>query len=148
MDIVMVVTVSVVIIGIITCLLYIDTLNQLLSVKRFFPKTKNRSGFSDILNYAAAVENGIIICKDGSFIAAYEYFTQDNASTSDEEQEQFAAFFNRAIKDLGAGWIIYTDHIRQSTKAYSDRNSSDFPDDISFLIDEERRSYFESKYQV
>ena len=117
MDIVMVVTVSVVIIGIITCLLYIDTLNQLLSVKRFFPKTKNRSGFSDILNYAAAVENGIIICKDGSFIAAYEYFTQDNASTSDEEQEQFAAFFNRAIKDLGAGWIIYTDHIRQSTKA-------------------------------
>ena len=86
MDIVMVVTVSVVIIGIITCLLYIDTLNQLLSVKRFFPKTKNRSGFSDILNYAAAVENGIIICKDGSFIAAYEYFTQDNASTSDEEQ--------------------------------------------------------------
>ena len=88
MDIVMVVTVSVVIIGIITCLLYIDTLNQLLSVKRFFPKTKNRSGFSDILNYAAAVENGIIICKDGSFIAAYEYFTQDNASTSDEEQEQ------------------------------------------------------------
>ncbi len=148
MDIVMVVTVSVVIIGIITCLLYIDTLNQLLSVKRFFPKTKNRSGFSDILNYAAAVENGIIICKDGSFIAAYEYFTQDNASTSDEEQEQFAAFFNRAIKDLGAGWIIYTDHIRQSTKAYSDRNSSDFPDDISFLIDEERRSYFESKDQV
>lgn len=148
MYIVNIVVVAVVLIGLVAILLYIDVINQLLSTKKFFNQVKNRSGFTDILNYAAVIEDGIIINKDGSFLAAFEYSTQDTASSSDQEQELLSNFINRAIKELGAGWIINVDHVRKETDAYSSAKDSHFPDVVSSLIDQERRSFFEAHGSV
>lgn len=148
MDIILIVTVIVCIVGLIATLLFIDSIQNLLSKKKFFTSVKNRSGFADILNLAAEIEDGIIICKDGSLIACYEYFTPDTASSSDEEQEQLSSYINMAIKDLGAGYIIYTDMMRISTDSYSSPEASVFPDKVSALIDLERRKFFEGQDQV
>lgn len=142
MNLVYLVALVVFIIGIITTLLYIDSINVILKNKKYFSSYKNRCGFGDILNYAAEIDNGIIVCKDGSLIAAYEYTTPDTASSSDEEQEQLSVFFNNAIKDLGEEWIIYTDLVRTSTDSYSNAKDSHFKDPVSYLIDQERRHYF------
>ena len=56
MYIVNIVVVAVVLIGLVAILLYIDVINQLLSTKKFFNQVKNRSGFTDILNYAAVID--------------------------------------------------------------------------------------------
>jgi type IV secretory pathway VirB4 component len=39
-----------------------------------------KRGFSDLLNYAAVIENGIILNKDGSLMAAWQYDGPDTAS--------------------------------------------------------------------
>ena len=44
-------------------------------------------GFVDLLNYAAVVDDGVIICKNGAFMAAWLYQGDDNASSTDEQRE-------------------------------------------------------------
>lgn len=45
---------------------------------------KHRSkdaGLADLLNYAAVVDDGVIVCKNGSFMASWLYKGDDNASS-------------------------------------------------------------------
>ena len=44
-------------------------------------------GFVDLLNYAAVVDDGVIICKNGAFMAAWLYQGDDNASSTEEQRE-------------------------------------------------------------
>lgn len=51
---------------------------------------KHRSkdaGLADLLNYAAVVDDGVIVCKNGSFMASWLYKGDDNASSTDEQRE-------------------------------------------------------------
>ena len=51
---------------------------------------KHRSqaaGLADLLNYAAVVDDGIIVGKNGAFMAAWFYRGADNASATDAERE-------------------------------------------------------------
>lgn len=148
MNVVSIIVIAVAIIGFITTLLFTDLLAQILNGKKFLKNSQKRKGFSDLLNYAAYIDDGIIICKDGSFIAAWEYKTGDTVSTTDAEKEQLSAQINNAIKDLGTGWIFSIDSVRTETNTYSAKEDSDFPDEISLAIDNERRAYFESQDSV
>lgn len=148
MDVVSIIVVVVAILGFITVLLFTDLLAQILNGKKFLKNSQKRKGFSDLLNYAAYIDDGIIICKDGSFIASWEYKTGDTVSTTDTEKEQLSAQINNAIKELGTGWIFSIDSVRTETNTYSPMEDSDFPDEISLAIDNERRAYFESQDSV
>src|ERR1043166_8342788 len=51
---------------------------------------KHRSkdaGLADLLNYAAMVDDGVIVGKNGAFLAAWLYEGDDNASSTDEQRE-------------------------------------------------------------
>ena len=48
---------------------------------------QNVKGLSDLLPYAVLIEEGIILQKDGSFLAAFEYTGRDTDSATDEELE-------------------------------------------------------------
>lgn len=137
-----VIVVAISLIGLIVIFLYIDLLSVILKSKKYFTNSKKRKGFADLLNYAAVCEDGIIVCKDGSFIASWEYQCPDTASSTNAEQEQLSALINMAIKDLGTGWIFSIDSVRTITDSYSNKNESHFPDQISQAIDNERRAYF------
>lgn len=108
---------------------------------------KHRStaaGFADLLNYAAVVDDGVIVGKNGAFMAAWLYQGDDNASSTDEQREMVSFRINQALSGLGNGWMVHVDAVRRPAPKYSERTLSHFPDAVSEAIDEERRRLFES----
>ena len=103
-------------------------------------RSKN-AGVSDLLNYAAVVDDGVIVGKNGSFLAAWLYKGDDNSSSTEEQREMVSLRINQALAGLGNGWMIHVDAVRRPAPNYSERCS--FPDPVSAAIDEERRRYFE-----
>ncbi|OEB90886.1 conjugal transfer protein TrbE [Vibrio parahaemolyticus] len=103
----------------------------------------NHQGFSDLLNYAAMVDDGIILNKDGSLTAAFSYRGQDISSSTPDERNYIAMKMNQALASLGTGYMTHTDAIRTQVSAYSKAEQSHFPHNVFKLIDESRRYYFE-----
>jgi type IV secretion system protein TrbE len=107
---------------------------------------KHRSkdaGLADLLNYAAMVDDGVIVGKNGSFIAAWLYKGDDNASSTDEQRNMVSFRINQALSGLGNGWMLHVDAVRRPAPNYTEQGFSHFPDPVSAAIDEERRRYFE-----
>lgn len=105
---------------------------------------QNIKGLSDLLTYAALIDEGIILQKDGSFLAAFEYTGMDIESATDEELEYLVLQVNNAIKNLGTGYCLHIDAIRSFKQAYPRKELGFFPDKITQLIDDERREFFGS----
>lgn len=108
---------------------------------------KHRSaeeGMPDLLIYAAEVDDGIIVGKNGSFMAAWIYQSDDNASSTDAQRNSISARINQAFSKFGSGWMIHVDAIRKPAPGYSKRSESHFTDPLCSAIDEERRKLFES----
>ena len=101
------------------------------------------AGFADLLNYAAMVEDGIIVGKNGSFMAAWMYQGEDNANSTDEQRGMVSFRINQALSGMGAGWMIHVDAVRRPAPAYPERGASSFPDPLTAAVDEERRRLFE-----
>jgi type IV secretion system protein TrbE len=111
-----------------------------LNLKRHRSKEE---GVSDLLNYAAMVEDGIIVGKNGSFMAAWLYKGDDNASSTDEHRNMVSFRINQALSGKGNGWMIHVDAVRRTAPNYIEAGLSHFPDPITAAIDEERRRHFE-----
>jgi hypothetical protein len=91
-------------------------------------------GVADLLNWAAVIDDGIIINKNGSLMAAWLYRGGDNASATNGERNAVSRFINAALNQLGSGWMIHVDAIRRPCPAYSDPAFSHFPDPVSKAI--------------
>jgi type IV secretion system protein TrbE len=102
-------------------------------------------GLGDLLNYAAVVDDGVIIGKNGAFMTGWIYTGADNESSTEEERELLSYRINQALARLGSGWMIHVDAIRCPTANYSKRSQSYFPDPVSAAIDEERRAMCEHR---
>lgn len=106
---------------------------------------KHRSkdaGLVDLLNYAAEIDDGIVVGKDGSFTASWLYRCADLASASDDERNAQAFQLNQVLAPLGNGWVLSQDAVRREAPGYIDPAASHFPDPVSRAIDEERRRNF------
>ena len=104
-------------------------------------RTKTK-GLPDLLPYAVLVEPGVILNKDGSFMAGWEIRGQDTASSTEKDLSTVSSRFNNAVKLLGSGWMLHVDAIRSSHSAYPTPDKGNFPDPVTLLIDEERREFF------
>ncbi len=102
-----------------------------------------QAGLADLLNYAAVVDDGVIVGKNGSFMASWIYAGADNASSTDAERELVSFRINQALARMGSGWMVHVDAVRRPAPRYSSRSASHFPDRLSAAIDEERRRLFE-----
>ena len=111
----------------------------MLALKHFRDKA---AGVCDLLNWAALFEDGIVQCKDGSFLVGWYFQGPDIQSSTDGEREWLASRVNAALSRLGAGWATWTDAVRTPAAAYPPPELSHFPDPVSRLIDEERRREF------
>ncbi|URL58457.1 VirB4 family type IV secretion/conjugal transfer ATPase [Luteibacter flocculans] len=99
---------------------------------------------ADLLNYAAVVDDGVIVCKNGAFMAAWMFEGDDAASSTDEQRETASMRVNQALSRLGNGWMLHVDAVRRPAHEYADASASHFPDPVSAAIDEERRRLFRS----
>lgn len=111
----------------------------MLRLKDFRDKAK---GLPDLLPYAGVIDNGVVLCKDGSLLAAWEFRAQDTASSTDEELAYVSQRVNTTLAQLGNGWMCHVDSIRTPAQGYPDEGASHFPDPVSKAIDKERRHTF------
>jgi type IV secretion system protein VirB4 len=120
----------------------------MLALREFRSATK---GLPDLLNYAAVVDDGVVLNKDGSLMAAWAYRGDDLDSASTAELAALSARVNAAFARRGSGWMLHVDALRSEARSYPDVGA--FPDRTTLLIDRERRTtheaegaHYESRY--
>jgi type IV secretion system protein VirB4 len=107
-------------------------------------------GLPDLLLYDSLIADGVMLLQDGALLAAWKFHGPDTASATHAEMAALSARLNAVLR-LGDGWMIQCDAIRSRAPEYPEGGA--FPDDITQLIDEERRgqflaegSHYESEY--
>lgn len=100
--------------------------------------------FSDLLPYAALVDDGIVLLKDGGLMAGWYFAGPDSESSTAFERNEVTRQINSILAGLGNGWMIQMEAVRIPSTGYPDKESSHFPDPVTALIDDERRHRFEA----
>ncbi|WOH63630.1 conjugal transfer protein TrbE [Bradyrhizobium sp. BWA-3-5] len=95
---------------------------------------------ADWLPWACLVAPGVVLNKDGSFQRTIRYRGPDLDSATEAELMSVASHVNNVLKRFGSGWALFFDATRIEAAEYP---RSEFPDPVSWLIDEERRAAFE-----
>lgn len=127
---------------ILLCILFWEI--HLKSSERHLKKyRRQQAGLADLLNYAAVIDDGVVIGKNGAFMAAWLYQAEDIANITDAAREMLSFRINQALSAMGNGWMLHVDAIRRAAPGYTDKDHSHFSDEISWAVDEERRSLFE-----
>jgi type IV secretion system protein TrbE len=131
--------------GLLLCLLLLHQVRAVSNVASLKPHRSKDPGVADLLNYAALIDDGVIVGKNGALMAAWEYVGEDNASSTDDMRGVISYRINQACRRLGNGFVWHLDAIRKAVPSYSPRGASRFPDPVTAAIDEERRRFFESQ---
>jgi type IV secretion/conjugal transfer VirB4 family ATPase len=95
---------------------------------------------ADFLPWAALVDEGIILNKDGSFQRTAKFRGPDLDSAVPAELVAVAGRLNNALRRLGSGWAVFVEAQRHFAGSYPPNT---FPDVASALVDAERRAQFE-----
>ena len=112
-------------------------------------------GTADLLNYASLIDDGLVLCKDGSLLAGFFYRGADNASATQSELNYITARINASLTRLGTGFALWVDAVRLPAASYPPPEASFFPDPVTAAIDAERRrqflnegAHFETEYAL
>jgi len=130
--------------GMMLVILLLTLVTQAEKARQLSKHRSKEASVADLLIYAAEVDDGIIVGKDGSLMAAWLYSGDDKDSSTERDRESVSARINQALSGLGSGWMIHVDAVRRQAPTYPERGLSYFPDAITAAIDEERRRLFES----
>ncbi len=95
---------------------------------------------ADWLPWAGLIAPGVVLNKDGSFQRTARFRGPDLDSATQGELIATTARLNNALRRLGSGWALFIEAERQPAADYP---HSDFPEPLSWLVDEERRAAFE-----
>lgn len=109
------------------------------------PYQTKEAGTPDLMEYAALIDEGMVLCKDGSVLAGFRFRGDDAASSSAADKNYITAMVNNYLIQFGTGWVVWVDAVRTPSPGYPDPSESRFPDPISAMIDAERREQFESQ---
>jgi len=94
---------------------------------------------ADLLLYDQLVEEGVLMLRDGAFLAAWRYRGPDLASATHAEMAALSARLANLLR-LGSGWAVHVDALRHRAPGYPPRGA--FPDRVTQVIDDERREQF------
>jgi type IV secretion system protein TrbE len=97
---------------------------------------------ADFLPWAALVDQGIVLNKDGSFQRTARFRGPDLDSSVPAELVAVAGRLNNALRRLGSGWAVFVEAQRYPSNAYPPSSCSDV---ASALVDAERRAQFEEE---
>jgi type IV secretion system protein TrbE len=110
---------------------------------------------ADLLNWGFLVDRGVVLMKDGSFLAGWRYRGPDTSAATNEELNLLSHRLNDALLPFGNDWMLHIDAVRRPARAYARELPGGFPDPITRLIDEERRlgyqqgrQYFDTDYTL
>ena len=103
---------------------------------------RSTTRLADFLPWAALVDQGIVLNKDGSFQRTARFRGPDLDSSVPAELVAVAGRLNNALRRLGSGWAVFVEAQRYPSNAYP---PSSCPDVASALVDAERRAQFEEE---
>jgi type IV secretion system protein VirB4 len=95
---------------------------------------------ADYLPWACLVAPGVILNKDGSFQRSARFRGPDLESATEAELIATCARINNVLRRFGSGWALFVEAERHPARDYP---VSDFLDQVSRLVEEERRADFE-----
>jgi type IV secretion/conjugal transfer VirB4 family ATPase len=103
---------------------------------------RSTTQLSDFLPWAALVDRGIVLNKDGSLQRSARFRGPDLDSSVPAELVAVAGRLNNALRRLGSGWAVFVEAARYQSHLYP---VSQFPDPASGLVEAERRAQFQAK---
>ncbi len=103
---------------------------------------RSTTQLADFLPWAALVDEGIVLNKDGSFQRTAKFRGPDLDSAVPAELVGVAGRLNNALRRLGSGWAVFVEAQRHPASKYPEGH---FPDVASALVDVERRAQFEQE---
>ncbi len=106
---------------------------------------RSAKGLADLVPWGVLVAPGVVLNKDGSFLAAWSYRGPDVESSTPTELRTLSAQLNRALISFASDWMVHVDAIRARSASYPPPGA--FPDPVTRAIDEERRVQYEDKSQ-
>jgi type IV secretion/conjugal transfer VirB4 family ATPase len=103
---------------------------------------RSTTQLADFLPWAALIDEGIVLNKDGSFQRTAKFRGPDLDSAVPAELVGVAGRLNNALRRLGSGWAVFVEAQRHPASKYPEGH---FPDVASALVDVERRAQFEQE---
>jgi type IV secretion system protein TrbE len=103
---------------------------------------RSTTHLADFLPWAALVDEGVVLNKDGSFQRTAKFRGPDLDSAVPAELVGVAGRLNNAFRRLGSGWAVFVEAQRHAAGRYPE---GQFPDVASALVDLERREEFEEE---
>jgi type IV secretion/conjugal transfer VirB4 family ATPase len=103
---------------------------------------RSTTQLADFLPWAALVDEGIVLNKDGSFQRTAKFRGPDLDSAVPAELVGVAGRLNNALRRLVSGWAVFVEAQRHPASKYPEGH---FPDVASALVDVERRAQFEQE---
>jgi type IV secretory pathway VirB4 component len=103
---------------------------------------RSTTQLADFLPWAALVDEGVVLNKDGSFQRTAKFRGPDLDSAVPAELVGVAGRLNNALRRLGSGWAVFVEAQRNPASNYPEGH---FPDVASALVDVERRAEFEQE---
>lgn len=100
------------------------------------------TSLADYLPWACLVAPGVVLNKDGAFQRSARFRGPDLESATESELVAACARLNNLLRRFGSGWALFFEAERREARGYP---RSDWPDAVSWLVDEERRSLFEEE---
>src|SRR5438874_121373 len=76
-------------------------------------------GVADLLNWGFMVDDGVVLQKDGSLLAGWQYHGPDVSAATAQELENLSQHVNDALLPLSDEWMLHIDAIRRPATAYS-----------------------------
>lgn len=103
------------------------------------------AALADFLPWAALVEEGVVLNKDGSFQLTARFRGPDLDSATPAELVAVTSRLNNALRRLGSGWATFVEAQRIAAQTYP---HSTFSDPASALVDLERQDAFEERARI
>lgn len=104
--------------------------------------SRRPAGLADYLPWALLVAPGVVLNKDGGFQRSARFRGPDLESATEEGLVTACTQINNLLRRFGSGWALFFEAERHEVRGYPD---SDWPDPVSWLVDEERRAAFEGE---